>query len=262
MSTTLQQRLDFAVAAAKASSLLTLEFFQSKDLAPDDKADGSPVTIADRTCELDLRERIITRYPDDAILGEEFDDRTGTTGYKWIIDPIDGTISFVHGVPLYGTMLACLKDGVPVLGVITMPALNQETVYGATGLGAFHQVADNPPTRAQVSQTSELSRSMLATTSMDYFTTDQHRELFNQMHQQSRFVRGWSDCYAIVLLATGRVDAVIEPDIQIWDIAAVPPIITEAGGDWSAFSGKKAVNECSIIATNGQLHKDIARMVR
>ncbi|MCA9302680.1 MAG: hypothetical protein KC996_01010 [Phycisphaerales bacterium] len=262
MSDKLQQRLDFAVIAARASSLLTLEYFQSVDLAPDDKADGSPVTAADRACELDLRERIITAYPDDAILGEEFDDREGTTGYQWVIDPIDGTISFVHGVPLYGTMLACLKDGVPVLGVITMPALNQETVYGATGLGAFHQIAGNTPTRAQVSRTSELSKSMLATTSMDYFTTDPHRELFDRMHTQSRFVRGWSDCYAIVLLATGRVDGVIEPDVKIWDIASVPPIIAEAGGDWSAFSGAKSVDEGSIIASNGQLHEDLARMVR
>lgn len=262
MSEDLQKRLDFAVAAAQESSLLTLEYFQSSALAPDDKADGSPVTIADRACELDLRSRIIDRYPDDAILGEEFDDREGTSGYKWVIDPIDGTISFVHGVPLYGTMLACLKDDNPILGVITMPALNGETVYGAIGLGAFHQIAGNTPTRAHVSSTAELSQAMLATTSLDYFTNDEHRALYQQMHEQSRFVRGWSDCYAIVLLATGRVDAVIEPDVKIWDIASVPPIISEAGGDWSAFSGTKSVSEDSIIATNEQLYKDIARMVR
>jgi len=262
MNDQLQSRLDFAVAAAKASSELTLEFFQNPELAADDKADGSPVTIADRTCELDLRSRIVDAYPDDAILGEEFDDREGRSGYQWIIDPIDGTISFVHGVPLFGTMLACLKDGAPVLGVITMPALNGETVYAANGLGAFHQIADNPPTPARVSGTGELSRAMLATTSMDYFTTDEHRAVYRRMHEQAQFIRGWSDCYAIVLLATGRVDAVIEPDVKIWDIASAPPIVTESGGDWSAFSGEKTVHQESIIATNGQLHEAIARMVR
>ncbi|MBL4591866.1 MAG: hypothetical protein JKY96_07895 [Phycisphaerales bacterium] len=261
-STDLQNRLDFAIKAAKASSKITLEYFQNPDLSADHKADGSPVTIADRATETDLRKRIIERYPDDSILGEELDDRDGTTGYQWIIDPIDGTISFVHGIPLYGTMLACLKDDQPILGVITMPALNSETIYAARGLGAFHQIDDEPPTRAHTTSTSNLADAMVSSTSMAYYETPEQRSIYTDLLDAAHDLRGWPDCYAIVLLVTARIDAVVEPYMMIWDIAAPSIIIEEAGGDWTAFSGVKSLAEGTMIATNGQLHEQIIRIVR
>ena len=256
----LETRLGFAVNAAQASSALTLEYFGTSDLERSTKDDGTPVTIADRTCEQDLRNRIIRAYPDDAILGEEFESKRGDSGYEWIIDPIDGTISFVHGVPLFGTMLACVKDGRAILGVIVMPALN-ETVYAATGLGCWHIQNDSSPTRVCVSDVSQLSESMINTTSMSYFDTPQLRKLYEELDTQSKHTRGWSDCYGWVLLATGRVDAVVEPVLSLWDFAAAIPIVEEAGGRCSNFEGVSTIDTPNLIASNGTIHDQLCRLI-
>lgn len=259
MSTDLQSRLDFAVSAAQASSKLTLKHFGAADLDQSTKCDGTPVTIADRECESDLRERISLIYPEDSILGEEFERKVGTSEYEWIIDPIDGTISFVQGVPLFGTMLACMKNASPVLGVIAMPALD-ETVYAGSQLGCWHTIKGGDPTRAQVSSVSLLDQALINTTSMSYFQSPSHRELYEQLDSRSRCTRGWSDCYGWILLATGRVDAVIEPVLSLWDFAAAIPIILEAGGEWSDLSGAQSLESGEMIATNGYLHEQIATL--
>lgn len=250
----LQDRLDFAVHAAKQAGQVTLKYFGKLD--PEQrrsKADGTPVTIADRESETLLRERITERYPDDAILGEEFDDKPGTSGYRWIIDPIDGTISFVQGVPLYGTMLACLHDNEPIIGVIHMPALD-ETVYAANALGCWHQRGQQAPVRAALSTTASPSEAIINSTSLSYFTTPQLRGLYDQLDEICRCSRGWSDCYAWVLLATGRVDAVIEPDLKLWDFAAAIPIVQESGGIWSDLAGNASLGVSQILAGNPALH--------
>jgi len=256
----LEIRLDFAVKAAQASSALTLDFFGASDLERSTKEDGTPVTIADRTCEQDLRDRIIQAYPNDAILGEEFESKPGDSGYEWIIDPIDGTISFVHGVPLFGTMLACVKDRRAILGVIVMPVLN-ETVYAATDLGCWHIQNDSSPIRARVSQVSQLSESMINTTSMSYFDTPQLRKLYEELDAQSKHTRGWSDCYGWVLLATGRVDAVVEPVLSLWDFAAAIPIVEEAGGRCTNFEGVSTLDTPSLVASNGTLHDQLCTLI-
>lgn len=261
MSDDLQKRLNFAVAAAQASSKITLEYFGQSNLDQSTKHDGTPVTIADRACESDLRERIIKTYPQDSILGEEFERRVGTSDYEWVIDPIDGTISFVQGVPLFGTMLACMYKGFPILGVIVMPCLD-ETVYAADGLGCWHTTKDNQPSRAQVSGVKKLDESIINTTSMSYFITPQHRRLYEQLDAQSKHTRGWSDCYGWVLLATGRVDAMIEPVLSLWDFAAAIPIITESGGHWTDLSGKQSLDSGEMVATNGHLHTPIMNLIQ
>ncbi|MGV6814504.1 MAG: inositol monophosphatase family protein [Phycisphaerales bacterium] len=260
MNPDLQSRLDFAVHAAQASATLTLDFFGTENLDRSTKHDGTPVTIADRTCERDLRERIAQQYPDDAILGEEYEPISGTTGYQWVIDPIDGTISFVHGVPLFGTMLACLKNGEPILGVIAMPALD-ETVYAATGLGCWHTQHGSRPTRTQVSNTATLDKALINTTSMSYFDSPQLRTLYSQLDTQAKHTRGWSDCYGWVLLATGRVDAVVEPVLSLWDFAAAIPIVREAGGQCSDFSGNQTVETSELIASNARLHDQLLSLM-
>ncbi len=261
-SEALRRRLGFAVGAARASSLVTLEYFgQRSGLDERAKADGSPVTIADRQSEADLRRRIGEAYPEDAILGEEFERKAGTSEYEWVIDPIDGTISFVQGVPLFGTMLACLRGGRPELGVIVMPVLD-ETVYAADGLGCWHQHGVREPTRAWVSRVERLEDALVNTTSMSYFRTAQHRALYERLDARARHSRGWSDCYAWVLLATGRVDAVIEPALSLWDFAAAIPIVLEAGGDWSDFAGQRALESGEMVAANPILLGQILRLIR
>ena len=260
MNKSLQTRLNFALDAAVQSSKITLGYFGSDQLNQDTKGDGTPVTIADRACETDLRQRIEAKYPDDSILGEEFGHKIGSSGYEWVIDPIDGTISFIHGVPLFGTMLACLHDGKPVVGVIVMPALD-EVVYAADGCGCWHQQSNQSPKKASVSTTSTLSDSMLNTTSMSYFTTPALRKLYEQLDSQAKHTRGWSDCYGWVLLATGRVDAVIEPVLSLWDFAAAIPIVKEAGGMCSDLSGTESITSGELIASNGLIHEQLVDLI-
>jgi len=260
VSNHLQQRLDFALQAASESSKITLEYFGSAQLNQDTKTDGSPVTIADRNCESDLRSRISEIYPNDSILGEEFGHHVGSSEYEWVIDPIDGTISFVHGVPLYGTMLACLQNGKPVIGVIVMPALD-EAVYAAVGCGCWHRQGANAPKQASVTKNLSLSESMVNTTSISYFDTPPLRNLYDQLDKRSKLFRGWSDCYAWVLLATGRVDAVVEPVLSLWDFAAAIPIVEEAGGQCSDFAGIESTESGELIATNGLIHDELLCLI-
>lgn len=240
---------------------LALKWFQSDDCIPDHKSDGTPVTIADRTIETELRNRIAKAFPDDAILGEEFPDEPGTSSYEWVIDPIDGTISFVQGIPLFGTMLACLKDGIPVIGAIAMPCLD-ELVFAATGLGAFHQQFGSEPKPARVSTVDQLDQALVNTTALTYFTSPQLRELYDQMDSSSKHTRGFPDCYGIVLLATGRVDAIVEPYVALWDIASVPPLIHEAGGKCSDFAGNPSVHNGSLLAATKGVHKQLLKMTQ
>ena len=250
----LQDRLSFAVDAAKQAGEVTLKYFgKLKSEQHSQKSDGSPVTIADRESETLIRELIGQRYPDDAILGEEFDDKPGTSGFQWVIDPIDGTISFVQGVPLYGTMLACLKDGRSVVGVIHMPALD-ETVSAADGLGCWHQQGQAQAVPGAMSSNETLENSLINTTSLSYFTTPQLRALYAQLDEACLHSRGWSDCYAWVLLATGRVDAVVEPDLKLWDFASAIPIVHESGGIWSDLSGNATLQVTQLLAANPKLH--------
>ncbi|MFK7758494.1 MAG: inositol monophosphatase family protein [Phycisphaerales bacterium] len=257
----LKARLDFASANIMPCAKLSLKWFNNASLTADHKSDGSPVTIADKAIETEIRSRISRAFPDDAILGEEFDDKPGTNEYKWVIDPIDGTISFVQGIPLYGTMLACLHNDTPVLGAIAMPCLD-EMIYGATGLGAFHQNKLETPTKAQVSTTSKLNQALISTTSLTYYDTPELRHLYEQLDNASKHTRGFPDCYAIVLLATGRIDAVIEPNVQIWDIASVPPIISEAGGISTDMHGNATVDSNAIVASAPELHPHLIALTK
>ena len=238
---------------------LALQWFGKDTFTPDHKADGSPVTVADKAIETELRKRITASFPDDAILGEEFDDKPGSSDYQWIIDPIDGTISFVQGIPLFGTMLACLYKGTPVIGAIAMPCLD-ELVYAATGLGAFHQTHSNAPVPARVSDVNELSIALVNTTAMTYFTTPPLRALYDNIDTACKYTRGFPDCYGIVLLATGRVDAVIEPVVALWDIASVRPIISEAGGVSTDIAGDNTVHTGSLLAATPGVHAQLLKM--
>jgi myo-inositol-1(or 4)-monophosphatase len=256
----LQHRLAFAAANIMPCAKLALHWFGKDTYKADHKADGTPVTIADQTIETELRNRIANDFPDDGILGEEFPDKDGNNHYQWVIDPIDGTISFVQGIPLFGTMLACLYDGVPVLGAIAMPCID-ELVYAANGLGCFHKVCEDDPKPARVSSVNQLSDALVNTTALTYFNTPELRALYDQIDQASKYTRGLPDCYGFVLLATGRVDAVIEPSVSLWDIASVPPLIHEAGGISTDLAGKDTVHTKSIVAATPGVHAQLMQLM-
>lgn len=247
------QRLELALEAARAAGGVTLQYFQGDQLGTVSKADGSPVTDADKGAERVLRAAIEEAFPDDAILGEEYGEQPGASGYRWILDPIDGTVSFVHGVPLYGTLVAVFKGHQPVVGVVHIPALS-ETVYAARGGGAWWipgPAQDSRP--AGLSDTRDLAEAMLVTTSLEYFEPNSCATVYANLRRACKRMRGWSDCYAHVLLATGRCDAVIEPTIKPWDIAPMACILDELGGHLVDWQGASRIDGGDAILTNAHL---------
>lgn len=251
----LEARLHVAVEAAKAAGAQTLERFRSRAFDVERKADGSEVTEADRDAEKLLRRLVRDAFPDDALLGEEFEEEAGSSGYRWIFDPIDGTRSFVHGVPLYGTLVAVERheDEHSVIGVIHMPALD-ETVWAAEGQGGWRQVCGGDVRPARVSSVDRPDEAMLCITAMDYFMETGRTASFLELAGRVRCTRGWSDCYAHLLVATGRADIVIEPVISVWDVAPMIPIMREAGGRFTDWRGTETARGGDGVGTNGRLH--------
>jgi histidinol-phosphatase len=185
-------RLGLAVDAARQAGRITLQYFRRDDLQVQRKADDSPVTMADRQAEEHLRRVIAEAFPQDAILGEELPDREGSSGYGWILDPIDGTKSFIHGVPLYGTLVAVEHGGQPVLGVILIPALD-ECVYAASGQGAWYVTGGRPPQPARVSDRRSLSEGLFLTSEVACFGQIGRRDAYDRLEHAARLSRSWGD---------------------------------------------------------------------
>ncbi len=248
-------RLDLAVAAAHAAGAETLRHFRQVGLAVERKGDGSPVTAADRAAETLLRERIAAAFPDDAIIGEEFGEKPGTSGYRWALDPIDGTKTFITGVPLYTTLVAVLEGNRPVLGVIYAPATG-EIVYAAAGEPAWYAAGDAAPTRAHVSQVERLAEATYVTSEVatyDRVGTKGARQVHAQLEQACRLTRTWGDGYGYLLVATGRADVMIDPMLNIWDAAVCQPVIEGAGGHFSDWQGRPTVHSGNAVGTNPKL---------
>jgi histidinol phosphatase-like enzyme (inositol monophosphatase family) len=246
--------LEFAIAAAWDAGRITLAYFQTA-LDVERKADQSPVTIADRSAEEKLRALIRARYPGDAIVGEEFGEKSGTTGYRWILDPIDGTKSFIHGVPLYGVMVAVEREGRAIAGVVNLPALG-EMVYAARGVGCFWNGR-----RACVSSVDRLDQALLAMTNPTGFARVNKREAYERLVARTLVNRGWGDCYGHVLVATGRADIMLDPVTSIWDCAALQPIVEEAGGTFTDWHGEPTIDGGDAISTNGHLFAQVMDIV-
>jgi histidinol phosphatase-like enzyme (inositol monophosphatase family) len=255
--------LDFAAGAARLAGAIAMEYFQT-DVAVERKGDRSPVTIADRRAEQELRQLILSQYPDDGVLGEEFGETSGSSGWRWILDPIDGTQSFVRGVPMFGVLIGAECHREAVLGVAYLPALN-EMVYAAKGHGCWWfpagQPSDAPPRRARVSSIASLADGLLLTTSYEYFQKAGRTPVYERLMQAGR-TRGWSDCYAHVLVATGRAEAAFEPIMSIWDNAPFLPIVSEAGGTFTDWQGKATIHTLQAVSTNGKVLDEALRLVR
>lgn len=250
----LERLLMFAVALARGAGEITLKYFRSS-LTPEQKADGSFVTRADREAESFIRARLEENFPRDAVLGEEEGAREGTSGRQWIIDPLDGTYSFVHGVPLYGVLIGLEIDDEACVGVVNLPALN-EIVYAARGVGCFWNDA-----RARVSSTERLEDALLLST--DFGTCERYgfgRAADTLQHRVSAR-RTWGDCYGHVLIATGRADAMLDPVMNVWDCAPLLPIMEEAGGTFTDWQGRRTIRGGNAISTNGKLFDEVMKEV-
>ena len=257
----LSSRLELALAAAREAGEVTLRYFQREDLAVELKPDASPVTAADREAEQMLRRRILAAFPRDALMGEEFSDHDGTSGYRWIVDPIDGTKSFVAGVPLYGTMVGVEHQGRAVVGVIHMPALD-ETVYAATGEGAWYVCHGAPPRQARVGCTARLADGLFCTTDVRSYAEHNRRAAYERLEAAARITRTWGDCYGYLLVATGRAALMVDPVMNVWDAAAVQPILEEAGGTFTDWRGDPTIHGGEGIATCGRLLDEVLAITR
>src|ERR1043165_6967717 len=246
MKTELNELLEFAVEIARGAGEITLQYFR-KQPETSRKSDGSFVTTTDRQADRYLRPRIPERFRDDGILGEEEGETRGKSGRRWILDPIDGTFSFVHGVPLYGVLIAVEIEGDMSVGVVNMPALG-EIVSAAKGRGCF---LNGEP--ARVSATAQLADALLLSTSFVGAA-----EL---LQARARVSRTWGDCYGYVLVATGRADVMLDPVMNLWDCAPLLPIMEEAGGTFTNWRGVRTVDGGNSIATNGLLFEEVMKVV-
>ena len=257
----LTSRLELALAASLEAGAITLRYFQSDDLQVDWKQDASPVTEGDRQSEQALRQRIFDAFPTDGILGEEFGEEAGTSGFRWILDPIDGTASFIHGVPLYGTLVAVEFEQTSVLGVINVPAL-QECVYAAKGQGAWHQRGDGELKRAQVSPCERLDQALFLTSEVEGFEAVNRWSTLEKLQAATRRTRTWGDCYGYLLVATGRADVMVDPRMNVWDAAALQPILEEAGGSFTDWQGVATIHSGEGVATNGRILEEVLQITR
>jgi histidinol phosphatase-like enzyme (inositol monophosphatase family) len=257
----LATRLDLAVGAAREAGQLTLGFFQREDLAVERKADNSPVTAADRQAEQLLRRRIRDAFPDDGVLGEEFGEEAGTSGFRWILDPIDGTKSFICGVPLYGTLIGVERAGASVVGVIYIPGLN-ECVYAARGGGAWYTRGKAEPRPARVSQRDRFSDAVFLTSQLDTFYARGAQQVYLDLERAAYITRTWGDCYGYLLVATGRADVMVDPVMNVWDAAALQPILEEAGGVYTDWSGRPTIHAGEGIGCNRLLLDQVLAITR
>lgn len=221
--------------------------YYGRELRVDTKRDGSPVTVADREAERLARDWIETRFPDDGIVGEEFPDVRPNAHRRWIIDPIDGTKSFVRTVPLWGTLVAVAEGDDVLAGCINCPTVN-ELVVAARGMGAHWNGSS-----CHVSNTAEIASATILATD-DKFTASPHRaRAWNHLAARAAVARTWGDCYGYILVATGRAEVMIDDVVSPWDTAALYPVITEAGGVFSNWIGVATAFGGDSIATNAAL---------
>jgi histidinol-phosphatase len=245
----LSSYLEFAMDAAWAAGQSTLAYFQT-GIDVERKTDDSPVTAADREAERLLRARITSHFPDHAILGEEFGSEGGSARFRWIIDPIDGTQSFICGVPLYGVLVGLEVDAVASVGVAYFPALG-DVVAAATGHGCFWNGR-----RAHVSGTRALEDAAVGYSDTRML---EHRlgRGWRELQRLTRVQRGWGDCYGHCLVATGRLDVMLDPVMNPWDCAALIPILQEAGGRFTDWTGRARSDGGDAFSTNGHLHEQV-----
>jgi histidinol phosphatase-like enzyme (inositol monophosphatase family) len=251
---TLPNLLTFAQELAWQAGRSTLTYFNT-GVVPDLKADQTPVTIADREAEQRMRTMIETRFPDHAILGEEYGETNAGAGHRWILDPIDGTKSFVQGVPFYGVLVSLERDGEPVLGVCYLPALD-EMIAAAMGQGCTLNGR-----QARVSNVDQLKDAVLLCSDAESFAAYNRDAVFDQARSKAKFTRTWGDCYGHMLVATGRAEIMLDPILSVWDCAALLPIVHEAGGSFTSWHGEATIWGESGISTNAALHAEVMWIV-
>ena len=278
-------RVELLRSLADRADQIALTHFQRAELVTKTKADASPVTEADIAIETALREMIRRAFPSDSLLGEEHGEEHGRTHseqhrelrasersdhvgggtFRWILDPIDGTVSFANGVPLFGTLIGLEHDvrGVReiVAGMCSMPALG-ERLWAARGRGATWERADHAPTPARVRPCTRLAEALVCTTGLEYFERNNTTDALVRVARAAGRVRGFSDCYGGMLVATGRADAWFDPVMNPWDSGPFPVIFAEAGGIFTDWRGHEDVRGGSAVAAGAAVHAEMLALLR
>lgn len=242
----------FTAKLCKETERIILKHFESSDLEVLSKSDDTPVTAADRDSETMIRDAISTLYPEHGIMGEEFGETNSASDYQWVIDPIDGTKTFASGTPLFGTMIALLKDGEPLYGCINYPVIHKR-------LSGDNQTAlcNQKPIRARTGFT--LENATVVTT--DHFNVAKYQNgaAFDELVSQAKMYRTWGDCFGYYLVATGKADVMLDPIMNAWDIMALVPIIRGSGAIITDWHGANPAKGESCIAANSDLHESVLK---
>lgn len=246
----LKEELQFAIQLVEEVGKTICQYYE-QGVSVEYKADESPVTVADRKAEETIRTALEKETPSYGIVGEEFGEKIGSATRQWVIDPIDGTKSFIYGVPMFSTLLALMENGKPIMGLASFPALTK-ILWATQGGGAYLN-----GTKCKVSSNTLLSQSLLLDGSPTTMETQGHGEAWKTLRHQAKVHRGWGDAYGYYLVATGKADVMVDPIAEVWDLAPMSVIIPEAGGAFSALNGGNFIQERSGVATNGLLHKTI-----
>jgi len=249
----IQDLLKAATEIAKMGGENTLKYFK-KEIEVISKADDSPVTIADRETEKMMRAEIQKRFPDHGIIGEEFGKTNEESKIQWVLDPIDGTKSFIHGVPFYTTLVGILVDGEPTVGIIYAPAMD-ELCAAAIGIGVT--LNGEPCT---VRDTEKLKEATFLMTEIEYFKDFGQQELFRELLSKTKIHRTWGDAYGHLMVATGRADLMYDPILNIWDAAALSPVLKEAGGIFCDIKGKETIYSGNGYSTNMKLLPEVKKI--
>ena len=244
---------NFCKSLAEVSSEIIKKYFRT-EIKVESKSDNSPVTIADKKAEEVMRELIVKHFPEHGIIGEEFGETNKEADYKWILDPIDGTKSFICGAYSFGTLIGLLKNDEPILGVYHHPILND------------FLIGDNSETRINDVKTTvrncdDLKNAVLLTT--DHLNIEKYQNLdkFNQLVKKVKLYRNWGDCYGYYLLATGYADIMIDPIMSQWDLLPLVPIINGAGGIITDYHGNDPVKGKSAVASSKQIHSSVISLL-
>ncbi|MDQ2796259.1 MAG: histidinol-phosphatase [Actinomycetota bacterium] len=247
--------LRLAHVLADAVERVTMTRFRAEDLIVESKPDLTPVTDADRAAEEHIRAQLKRTRPRDAVEGEEFD-TTGHGPRRWVIDPIDGTKNFVRGVPVWATLIALVDDGHPVVRLVSAPALGRRW-WAAQGSGAWSGRSLTSAKRIGVSRVSSLQDASVSYASIASWRKVERRQEFLDLTESCWRARAYGDFWSYMLVAEGAVDIAAEPELQIYDMAALVPIVTEAGGRFTSLDGRDGCWGGNAVATNGLLHDEV-----
>jgi histidinol-phosphatase len=247
--------LQIALALADAADQISLTRFKSLDLNVETKPDRTPVTDADKSVEAEIRKLIAEAAPEDAVIGEEYEN-TGSGLRAWIIDPIDGTANFLRGIPIWATLIALKENGVLTTSVVSAPALGRRW-WATKGAGAWTQDVDGSVRRISVSAVSDLADSYISYNSLQQWQRIGKATNIESLSEKVWRIRAFGDFLSYMYVAEGAIDAASEPDLKIYDIAALVPIVEEAGGRFTDLSGELTAESSNVLASNGLIHEAI-----